>query len=83
VRPALDYIWRYRNVCSVYTFPRNQILLVKVRKIHICHGKEGKLYVFTHTQARTHTHTPHTHTHTHAHRKLFILGHGANSKGRH
>lgn len=59
----MDYIWRYRNVCSVYTFPRNQILSVKVGKIHICHGKEGKLYVFTHTQASTHAQTP-THTHT-------------------
>jgi hypothetical protein len=63
-------------VCSVYTFPGNQILSVKVGKIHICHGKEGKLYVFTHTRARTHTYI-------HTHRKLFILGHGANSKGRH
>jgi len=50
-------------MCVVCTHFRNQILSVKVGKIHICHGKEGKLYVFTHTQASTHAQTP-THTHT-------------------
>lgn len=32
--PALNYISSSRNVCNMYTFPRNQILLEKVGKIH-------------------------------------------------
>jgi hypothetical protein len=49
--PALNYFSRYKNVCNMYTFPRNQILLGKVGKIHTWNGQQG-ICTYLHTESQ-------------------------------